>query len=202
MGVILQSHYQNRRSASKILENRATSADCRPTSSPILADILVGRRLFCRSTKVKSFVDRSADFPWFCHRWSVGRWSPDYRTTFWRNFHHDIGQRSPDHRASIGRRSPDDRSMQFYQRIIRRRISAVVRPMVALLSADHKMWFVFYSLIMHVSALFIYEIKSCIYVILGFILLDLVCKYHLFYRFLIELFVWNYVSTSPKKIET
>ena len=41
-----------RRSVSKKLENRATSADCRPTSAPILADFLVGRRLFCRSTQV------------------------------------------------------------------------------------------------------------------------------------------------------
>ena len=49
--------------------------------------------------------------------------------------------------------------------------------------------FVFYTLIMHACALFINEIKSCIYVILGFILLDLVCKYPLFYGFLIELFV-------------
>ena len=56
-----------RRSASKILENRPTSAVCRPTSAPILAEFVVGR-LFCRSTLVKSFVDRSTDFHRFCHR--------------------------------------------------------------------------------------------------------------------------------------
>ena len=88
-------------------------------------------------------------------------------------------------RPIIGRQSADDRQTVGRCHFIkessadRRRISAVIRPMVARLSADHKMWFVFYYLIMHVSALFIYEIKSCIYVIMGFISLDLVCKYHL-----------------------
>ena len=117
-----------RRSVSKKRENRATSANCRPTSAPILADFLVGRRLFfCRSTKVKSFVDRSADFQGFCHRWSVGRWSPDDRPTFWRFFHHDIGRRSSDHRASIGRQSPDGRSMTFYQRTVGRQMPDIGR---------------------------------------------------------------------------
>ena len=57
-----------RQSVSQKWENRATSAECRPTSAPILANFLVGRRLFCRSTQVKSFVDRSANFHRFCHR--------------------------------------------------------------------------------------------------------------------------------------
>ena len=35
-----------RRSVSKKRENRATSADCRPTSAPILENFVVGRRLF------------------------------------------------------------------------------------------------------------------------------------------------------------
>ena len=92
-----------RRSVSQKLETRA----------PISADFLVGRRLFCQSTQVKSFVDRSANFQGFCHRWSVGRLLPDDRPTFWKIFHNDIGRRSPDHRAWIGRRSPDGRSMPF-----------------------------------------------------------------------------------------
>ena len=72
-------------------------------------------RLFCWSTEVKSFVDRSADFQGFCHWWSVGWWSPDDRPTYWRNLHHYIDRRSPDYRASISRRSPGGQSMTFYQ---------------------------------------------------------------------------------------
>ena len=60
--VTLPKPTAGRRSTRKIVENRALSADCRPTLTPIIADFLVGRRLFCRSTQVKSFVDRSADF--------------------------------------------------------------------------------------------------------------------------------------------
>ena len=159
-----------------MLENRATSADCRPTSAPIFADSLVGWRLFCRSTQVKSFVDRSADFHWYCHRWNVGRWSPDDRPTVGRRVEEIFIMISADCRPIIGRQSADNRQtvgrchLIKYSSADRRRISAVNRPMVARLSADHKMWFVFYSLIMHVSAfLFIYEIESCIFVILGFI---------------------------------
>ena len=92
-----------RRSASKTLENRATSADCRPTSVPILAYFLVGRRLFCRSTQVKSFVDRSADFHWIWHRWSVGRWSPDDRPTVSRRFEENFIMKSIKGRPIIGR---------------------------------------------------------------------------------------------------
>ena len=96
-------------SASKILENRATLADCRPTSVPILAEFLVGRRLFCRSTKVKSFVDRSADFHGFCHRRSVGRWSADNRPTVGRRFEEIYVMISAEGRPIIGRQSLDDR---------------------------------------------------------------------------------------------
>ena len=56
-----------RQAVSKQSDNRATSAEFRPSSAPILADLLVGRRLFCRSTKVKSFVELSTDFQGFCH---------------------------------------------------------------------------------------------------------------------------------------
>ena len=106
-----------RRSVSQKWENRATSADCRPTSAPILEDFLVGRRLFCRSTQVKSFVDRSADFQRFCHRWSVGRWSPDDRPTIGRRFEDflswyraKVARSSGVNRPTIARRSVDDNS--------------------------------------------------------------------------------------------
>ena len=98
-----------RRPASKKWENLATSADCRPTSAPILADFLVGRRLFCRSTKVKSFVDRSTDFQGFYHRLSVGRWSPDDRPTIGRHFEDFFIMISAVGRPIIGRQSADDR---------------------------------------------------------------------------------------------
>ena len=107
--VTLPKPTDGRRFASKILENRATSADCRPMSAPILAEFLVGRRLFCRSTQVKSFVDRSADFHGFCHRWSVGRWSPDDRPTVGRRFEEIYIMISADWRPIIGRPSADDR---------------------------------------------------------------------------------------------
>ena len=98
-----------RQSVSKNLENRATSADCRSTSAPIFADFLVGRRVFCRSTQVKSFVDRSADFQGFCHRRSVGRWSPDDRPTVGRLFEEIFIMLSAEGRPIIGRQSADDR---------------------------------------------------------------------------------------------
>ena len=138
--VILQSHYPNRRSTDgrwlKFLETGVCTDFGwffgRPTT-------------FCRCIQIKSFVDRPADFHRFCHRWNVGRWSTDSGPTFWRNLHHDIDRRSPDHRASIGRWSSDCRPMTFYQRTVdRRRISAVILPMITRLSADHNMWFVLY----------------------------------------------------------
>ena len=98
-----------RLSVSKNWENRATSADCRPTSAPILADFLVGRRVFCRSTQVKSFVDRSANFQGFCHRRSVRRWSPDDRPTVGRLFEEIFIMLSAEGRPIIGRQSADDR---------------------------------------------------------------------------------------------
>ena len=131
-------------------ENRATSADCRPTSAPILADFLVGRRLFCRSTQVKSFVDRSTDFQGFCHRWSVGRWSPDDRPTIGRLFEEFFTMISVEGRPLIGRQSADDRQTVGRWHFIkepsadRRRISALTRPMIARLSADHKLLVVLY----------------------------------------------------------
>ena len=87
----------------------ARSADCQSTSAPIFADFLVGRRVFCRSTQVKSFVDRSADFQGFCHRRSVGRWSPDDRPTVDRLFEEIFIMLSAEGRPTIGRQSADDR---------------------------------------------------------------------------------------------
>ena len=136
---MLQSHFQNRRLVSKNGENRAPSAECRPTSEAILAIFWLADDFFCRSTEVKSFVDRSNDFQEFCRRWNVGRWSPDDRPTFWRNSYHDIGRRLPDRRASIGRLSPDGPSVTFDQRPVGRqtpdigRHSADDRPTVGLL---------------------------------------------------------------------
>ena len=139
--LILRSHYPNRQSAEGRRAKFWMSAYCQFTSAPIWAEFLVGRRLICQSTQVKSFVDRSADFQGFCHQWSFGGWPPDDWLMFWRNFHHDIGQRSPDHWASIGGWSPDGRSMTFYQRIISRQTYIICRwspdsQNVARLSSD------------------------------------------------------------------
>ena len=117
----------------------------RPMSAPISADFLVGRRLFCRSTQVKSFVDRSADFQGFCHRWSVGRWSPDDWPTIGRLSEDFFIMISAEGRPIIGRQSADDRQTVGRWHFIkepsadRRRISAVIRPMIARLSTDHKL---------------------------------------------------------------
>ena len=191
--VTLPKPMVTRRSVSQKWENRATSADCRPTSASILAIFLVGRRLFCRSTQVKSFVDRSADFHGFCHRWSVGRWSPDDRPTFWKFFHRDIGRRSPDHRASVGRRSPDGRSMTFYQRSVGRqtpdigRHSADDRPTVGRsLTLNCIILFT-----MHVSILIMKYITHLFYFGIHFIW----PRVHLISGFCVgfptELFVWH-----------
>ena len=141
-----------RRSVSINWENRATSADCRPTSAPILAHFLVGRRVFCRSTQVKSFVDRSADFQGFCHRRSVGRWSPDDRPTVGRLFEEIFIMLSAEGRPIIGRQSADDRQTvgrwHFTKELSVDRlwISPVSRPMIARLPTDHKLWFMLYCL--------------------------------------------------------
>ena len=180
-----------RQLASKILENRVKSAYCRPTSAPILVEFLVGRRLFCRSTQVKSFDDRSADFHGICHRWSVGRWSPDDRSTFWRNLYHDIGRRSPDNRVSIGRRSPDGRLKSFYYKS---RWSPDCRPIIKC-----GLYYIFNNVCIHM----LYEIKSNINAILGFISLDLVYKYHLvFCCFLDFLLYYSYGVLKLRKYFT
>ena len=137
----------------------------------------------------------------------IAWWSADSQPTLWRNFimisakgRPIIECQSADDRQTVGRCHSIKESSADW-----RWISAVVRPMVARLSADHKMWFVFYSLIMHISALFIYEIKSCICVILGFISLVLVCKYHLFFGWIsnwtVGMTFYIYVSTSPKDLK-
>ena len=163
--------------------NRATSADCRPMSAPILAEFLVGRRLFCRSTQVKSFVDRSADFQGFCHRWSVGRWSPDDRPTVGRRFEEIYIMISAEGRPIIGRQSADDRQTVGRWGFIKESSAARhrYRPSFGRWSPDCRTMIkcdlcnIFYNACMH----FMYAIKSCINAILGFISLDLVYKYHL-----------------------
>ena len=102
-----------RRSVSEKWENRATSDDCRPNnrpkSAPIFCRFMVGRRFFCRSTQVKSFVDRFTDFQGFCHRWGVGHWSPDDRPTVGRHFKEIYITKSAEGRPIIGRQSDVDR---------------------------------------------------------------------------------------------
>ena len=102
-------------------------------------------RFFCKSTQVKSFVDR-------CHRWSVGQWSPVDRKKIGRNFEDFFIMISAEGRTIIRRQSADDRQAVGRCHFIkeqsadRRRISSVMRPMIARLVADHTLWFVFYIL--------------------------------------------------------
>ena len=143
---MLQSHYPNRPPP----DSRWTKLgkiDCWPTLAPSLGDFFC-RWLICRSAQVKSFVDRSADFQGFCHRLSVGdgRLMIDW---LFKEIYIMISAegRLIDHRASIGQRLPDGRSMTFYQRTPRRgRISSFIRPIIAQLSADHKLGCVLYCL--------------------------------------------------------
>ena len=74
--------------------------------------------------KLKVLLTASPIFKGVCDRRIVKRRSP----TIWRNWHHDIGRRSPDHRASVGRRSPDGRSMTFHQRTVGRQPLDFGRP--------------------------------------------------------------------------
>ena len=182
---ILQSHYPNRRSADGRRAKFWKIGRRRP---------IIGRRrhrfwlnfwsaddFFVEATKLKVSLTDPPIFLGFVigeasgdGRPMIGRQSADVL----KKLHHDIDRMSPDHRASIGRRSPDGRSIRFYQRIVGRQtpISAVIRSMVARLSADHKMWFaIFFNACIHIK----YENKSCINIILGLISLDLVHKYHL-----------------------
>ena len=94
---------------------------------------------FCQNTQVKSFVDRSADFQAYFRRWSAGS-----RPTFWRNWRIII---SADGHPIIGRQSADDRQTVSRWHFIkelsadRRPKLAVIRPMIARLSTEHKIWF-------------------------------------------------------------
>ena len=75
-------------------------------------------------------------FSGFCHRWGVGRWSPDDRPTVCRPFKEIYIMKSADRRPIIGRQSAVDRPTVGRWHFIkepsadRRRISAVIRPMV------------------------------------------------------------------------
>ena len=113
--LILQSHYPNRRSVSQKWENWAISADCRPTSVPIVADFMVGRRIFCRNTQVKSFVDRSADFQVFVigeasgdGRLMIGRPSVDFLKIFSSWYRPKVARSLGVNRPTIARWSVDD----------------------------------------------------------------------------------------------
>ena len=85
----------------------------------------------CRSTQAKSFVDRSADVQEFCHRWGVGRWSPDDRPIVDRLFEEIYIMKSAGGRPIIGRQSAVDRPTVGWWHFIkepsadRRRISAL-----------------------------------------------------------------------------
>ena len=136
---------------------------------------------FLSKHQVKSFVDRSADFQGFCDRWSVGRWSPDERPTVGRCFeeiyimisaegHPIIGCQSADDRQTVGRwgfikESSADRRRY---RPSFGRWSFVCRPII---KCD--LCYIFFY---NACILIMYEVKSCIKVILGFISLDLVYK--------------------------
>ena len=100
------------------------------------------------SSLVKVPIRFSPDFHGFCHRWSVGRWSPYYQPTFWRFF---SSWSTTEGRPIIGCQSADDRQVGRWHFIKepstdRHRVSAVIRPMTARLSADHKLWIVSYCL--------------------------------------------------------
>ena len=87
---------------------------------------------------------------------------------------------SADGRPIIGRQSADDRQTVGQWQFIkepsadRHRISAVWRPIIARLSADHKLWFVLYCL-QCIYPQWLWNI-SCIYFIFGFISFDLAYK--------------------------
>ena len=98
----------------------------------------------------------------------IGEASGDDRSTIGRFFHHDIGRKSPDHRASIGRRSADGRSMTFYQRTVGRQTPDIDRRPII----NFELFYIVYTACIHI----IYEIISCIYFILGFISFGLVYK--------------------------
>ena len=193
-----------RRSVSKKWENRATSADCRPTSAPIFADFLVGRQLFCRSTQVKSFVDRSADFQAFCHRWGVGRWSPDDRPTVGRLFEEIYIMIIGVNRPLIARRSVDDILSKN-----RRQTDAGYRPSFGRWSPDCRPIInvhLFYIVHNACSALFMkLVIMHLFYFGIYFIGLRVYTSNIWFCnRFPIELFVWRVeinVISSPKILQ-
>ena len=110
---ILQSHYPNRRSADsrwaiswKIGRRRSIVSRRRQR---LWLNCWSADDFFCRSTQVKSFFDWSPDFHGFCHRWRVGRWSPDDRLTIGRRFEEIYIMISAEDRPIIGRQSADDR---------------------------------------------------------------------------------------------
>ena len=136
----------------------------------------------------------------------VARWSADNRPTFWRFFHHDIGRRSPDHRASIGRRSPDGRSITIYQRTVGRqtpdigRHTADNRPTVG----RSKTLVCVILFTMHVSTIIIKYILHLLYLGIHFIWPRVQVTSGFCVGFPIELFVWHFeinISTTSKRLQ-
>ena len=111
--------------------------------------LLCGRpTTFCRGTQVKSYVNQSADFQGFSYRWSIEWCSPDNQMTIDRHFEEIYIQISADSCPIIGLQWADDRQTVGGWHIIkemsayRRRISAVILPMITRMSTDHKLWIV------------------------------------------------------------
>ena len=126
------------------------SSDFDQKSTLISANCLFGNDFFVDAPKLKDSLTDPPIFRGFVImtvREIVKRWSADSRSTFFAEFYIMI---SAEGRPIIGRQSTDDRQTvgRWYfikeQLPNRRRISTVIRPMIARLSADRKHWFVVY----------------------------------------------------------
>ena len=111
----------------KFKKNRATSVDCRPTSTPILADFVPRTTFFVEAPKLKVSLTDPPIFIGFV----IGEASVDDRPMIGRQFEEIYIMISAKGRqtigVSIGRRSPDGRSITFYQRIVGRRTPDISR---------------------------------------------------------------------------
>ena len=167
--LILQSHYPYRRSADGRWAKIWKIGRRRP---------IVGRHrhrfwlifwsaddFFVEAPKLKVSLTDPPIFCGFAIGGSVGRLSPDDRPTVGRLFGEIYIMISADGRPIIGRQSADDRQTVGRWLVIERtvkepsadtcRTSAVIRPMIARLSADHKTYFNVILFSMHISTLFI-----------------------------------------------
>ena len=131
-------------------------------------NFLVSRRFFAKAANLKISLTNPPIFGGFV----IGEASGDGRPMIGRHFEDFFIKRSAESRPIIGHQSADDRQTVGRWHFIkessadRRRISAVIRPIIARLSANHKLWFVLnclqcmyphylWNYIMH-SFLFIY----------------------------------------------